>query len=109
MISIKRSIAMVAIVGMVFGVAVSDSVAADAPEISVKADLELFYELSHDVNGSGDNDKFESNQLYVDFGAKFENNLAAKLKLDDMKDAKDLDVADGSIEDSVLFGVRAKF
>jgi hypothetical protein len=27
----------------------------------------------------------------------------------DMKDAKDLKVADGSTEDAILFGIRAKF
>jgi hypothetical protein len=65
---------------------------AEGPEVSVNADLELFFESSNDVGGSGDDDKFKSNQLYLDFRAKFENNLSARLKLD----GADLESSDGT-------------
>ncbi len=53
-----------------------------APEIKVSADLELFYELSDDVGGSNDGDKFKSNQLYLLFDGKFDNNMEARVVLD---------------------------
>lgn len=54
----------------------------DLPSMSIKGSLELFYELSEDVGGHGDVDKFKSNELYVDFTGKFDWGLGAKLKLD---------------------------
>jgi hypothetical protein len=52
------------------------------PELSVKADLELFYEQSDDVAGDEDDDKFKSNQLYIEVLGKFDNDLEAKVKMD---------------------------
>ena len=76
---LTRSLVVVAVLCMALS---TSSAAEGAPEWSVVADLELFYELSNNVNGHGDDDKFKSNQLYLDFAAKFERDLAAKLKLD---------------------------
>lgn len=56
---------------------------ARKPTLEVRADLELFYELSDDVGGlDGDHDRFRSNQLYVDFLGTFEKKLSARLLLD---------------------------
>ena len=55
---------------------------AEGPEIKVSGDLELFYELSDDVGGSNDGDKFKSNQLYLKFDGTFDNNMAARVILD---------------------------
>ena len=63
------------------------------PEIKVSADLELFYELSKDVDGSGDGDKFQSNQLYLDIDGAFDKGLAAKLELD----GADIVSSDGTV------------
>jgi hypothetical protein len=75
---LMRTLVVVMLLGML--VPVLD--AADKPEITVKADLELFYESSDNVAGTSDSDKFKSNQLYVDFLGKFDKDLEARLKLD---------------------------
>ena len=83
--------------GIVLCIVVSMSNAAEeaytGPELTVKADLELFYEASKDVGGHGDDDKFKSNQLYLDFVGKFDDGLAGKLKLD----AADIVSSDGKV------------
>jgi len=82
-------------IGVVLCMVVSMTNAAEEtkiPELSLKPNLELFYENSKYVGGTGDDDKFKSNQFYLDFGAKFENDLAAKLKLD----AADIESRDGT-------------
>lgn len=79
----KRILEITLIVAMVLGMTLSMGQAAEGgPEMSIKASLELFHEISDGVNGADDDDKFKSNELYLDVGAKFENDLAAKLKLD---------------------------
>lgn len=62
----------------------SSAIAQDEglPKITVRADLELFYELSDDTSGVGDSDKFRSNQFYLDFRGDFEKNMAARVMLD---------------------------
>lgn len=87
-----RNIGKAMLVGMLLCMAVSmSSVAADGLDLSIKADLELFYEFSEDVSGTDDNDKFKSNQLYIDFVGKNDAGVEAKLKLD----GADIESADG--------------
>ncbi len=54
----------------------------EKPEIKVAADLELFYELSDEIGGVGDDDEFEARQLYVKFDGKFGNDYSARVVLD---------------------------
>ncbi|MBN2302623.1 MAG: hypothetical protein JXN60_08920 [Lentisphaerae bacterium] len=55
---------------------------AEEPALRLSADMELFYELSNDVGGSGDNDRFKSNQLYLIFDGEFDRGLNARLIVD---------------------------
>lgn len=66
---------------------------AAKPEIKVSADLELFYEMSDDVGGNQDGDKFQSNQMYLIFDGSFENDLAARFMLD----GSDIVSSDGKV------------
>lgn len=70
----------VIIIGVLFVSTLSVSVYA--AEYKASADLELFYESSEDVGGTDDNDKFKTNQLYFTVDGEFDNNMAARLKLD---------------------------
>ena len=60
----------------------SNAADEEGPELKIEADLEFFYELSKDVGGPGDIDKFTSNQLYLDVVGKFNDGYMARLKLD---------------------------
>lgn len=81
------------VVTAVFCMVLPMSNAADeeGPELEIGVALELFYELSEDVGGPGDMDKFKSNQLYVDIVGEFGQDHAARLMLD----GADLEAADG--------------
>ncbi|NQT92481.1 MAG: hypothetical protein HQ559_06955 [Lentisphaerae bacterium] len=80
----------------------SNAADEEGPQMSIEADLELFYELSKDVGGPGDIDKFTSNQLYVDIVGQFDDNHAARLKLDgaDIESAGGKTVSAGIIEEA---------
>lgn len=90
-----KRLAGVATVLIVIGAVAMSGMAQDEdlPKITVEANLELFYELSDDISGEGDNDKFKSNQLYLDFQGEFDNNMAARLLLD----GADIVSADGKV------------
>ncbi len=80
-----KTLKQTVVVCMVLCMAVGMSRAAEekkGPALSVKANLELFYESSKDIGGTGDDGKFKSNQLYLEIDGKFEKDLSAKLKLD---------------------------
>ena len=71
-------------------------------ELKVSASLELFYEASKDVGGSNDDDKFKSNEFYLDFKGSFDHGLGAKLKLDgaDIVSSHDKTVTEKIVEEA---------
>lgn len=60
-----------------------EAVKSDAPmTIKTSADLELFYENSKNISGSGVDDKIKSNQLYINVEGASEDGYKAKVMLD---------------------------
>lgn len=78
----KLSVVLVAVFVTGAGLVPAMGQDENLPKIEVEGNLELFYELSDNTAGTGDNDKFKSNQLYLDFRGTFANNMAARLLLD---------------------------
>ena len=53
-----------------------------ATELKVSSDLELYYENSSNIKNQDDDDQFKTQQLYLTIDGKFDDNMAARLKLD---------------------------
>jgi hypothetical protein len=80
---------------------ISLGVSAMASEIKVSADLEVYYEYADDTDGVNDDDRFQTNQLYLTIDGKFDG-YDARLKLDgaDMENETGAESTSNDIEEA---------